>query len=110
MPSASSLSGGRGSSRSPIEMCSARRSSCTRLRGCPTWRSPSGLIFPTDPDFAVKAGRILDLYAGRWDGDLLHPGDMVISADEKPSIQARQRIRDVGARRRCRARQSVEHT
>ena len=31
-------------------------------------------IFPTDPDFAVKAGRVLDLYAGRWEGRLLHPG------------------------------------
>ena len=51
-------------------------------------------IFPTDPDFAAKAGRILDLYAGRWEGELLHPGDMVISADEKPSIQARRRIHE----------------
>jgi hypothetical protein len=51
-------------------------------------------IFPTAPDFALKAGRILDLYAGRWDGELLHPGDMVISADEKPSIQARRRIHE----------------
>lgn len=49
-------------------------------------------IFPTDPDFAQKAGRILDLYEGRWEGQLLHPGDCVISADEKPSIQARRRI------------------
>lgn len=49
-------------------------------------------IFPTDPEFAVKAGRIFDLYQGRWDGELLHPGDMIISADEKPSIQARGRI------------------
>jgi hypothetical protein len=44
-------------------------------------------IFPTDPDFAEKAGRILDLYEGRWEGKLLHPGDCIISADEKPSIQ-----------------------
>jgi hypothetical protein len=49
-------------------------------------------IFPTDPDFAEKAGRILDLYEGRFEGRLLHPGDFVISADEKPSIQARRRI------------------
>ncbi len=49
-------------------------------------------IFPTDPEFATKAGRILDLYQGRWAGELLHPGDMIISADEKPSIQARGRI------------------
>jgi len=51
-------------------------------------------IFPTDPDFAVKAGRILDLYEGRWEGKLLHPGEYVISADEKPSIQARRRIHE----------------
>jgi DDE superfamily endonuclease len=49
-------------------------------------------IFPTDPEFAEKAGRILDLYAGRWEGKLLHPGDCIISADEKPSVQARRRI------------------
>jgi hypothetical protein len=49
-------------------------------------------IFPTDPEFATKAGRIFDLYQGRWEGELLHPGDMIISADEKPSIQARGRI------------------
>lgn len=49
-------------------------------------------IFATDPDFAQKAGRVLDLYEGRWEGKLLHPGDFVISADEKPSIQARSRI------------------
>jgi hypothetical protein len=48
-------------------------------------------IFPRDPDFAAKAGRILDLYEGRWDGELLHPGDFVVCADEKPSIQARRR-------------------
>jgi hypothetical protein len=39
-----------------------------------------------------RAGPILDLYAGRWDGKLLEPGDCVISADAKPSIQARKRI------------------
>jgi hypothetical protein len=49
-------------------------------------------IFPRDPDFLEKAGPILDLYAGRWQGKLLEPGDMVISADAKPSIQARARI------------------
>ena len=48
-------------------------------------------IFPRDPDFARKAGRILDLYEGRWDGQLLEPGDFIVCADEKPSIQARAR-------------------
>jgi hypothetical protein len=49
-------------------------------------------IFPTDPDFADKAGRVLDLYEGRWEGRRLHPGELVLCADEKPSIQARARI------------------
>jgi hypothetical protein len=48
-------------------------------------------IFPRDPDFTAKAGRILDLYGRRWDGELLHPGDYVVCCDEKPSIQARHR-------------------
>ncbi len=48
-------------------------------------------IFPRDPDFASKAGRVLDLYAGWWEGQPLGPRDCVISADEKTSIQARQR-------------------
>jgi hypothetical protein len=49
-------------------------------------------IFPRDPDFLQKASPVLDLYAGRWEGTLLEPGDMVICADAKPSIQARKRI------------------
>jgi hypothetical protein len=49
-------------------------------------------IFPRDPDFLQKAGRVLDLYAGRWEGKLLELGDFVICADAKPSIQARRRI------------------
>jgi transposase len=48
-------------------------------------------IFPRDPDFAVKAARVLDLYAGRWDGAPLGPDDYVISADEKSQLQALSR-------------------
>jgi transposase len=44
-----------------------------------------------DPDFAAKAARVLDLYAGIWNGQPLGPGDLVICADEKTSIQARCR-------------------
>ena len=46
-------------------------------------------IFPRDPDFAVKAGRVLDLYHGQWEGQQLGTNDYVLSADEKTSIQAR---------------------
>jgi hypothetical protein len=48
-------------------------------------------IFPRDPLFAEKAGRVLDLYAGIWEGKTLGPKDYVLSSDEKTSIQARQR-------------------
>jgi hypothetical protein len=48
-------------------------------------------IFPRDPKFAQKAGPILDLYQGLWQGEPLTAGDFVISTDEKTSIQARRR-------------------
>ena len=54
------------------------------------WRIRSW-IFPRDPAFAVKAGRVLDLYARAWEGELLGEDDYVLSADEKTSIQARIR-------------------
>ncbi len=54
------------------------------------WRYRSWL-YPRDPQFLEKAGPVLDLYAGSWQGQPLHPDDWVISADEKTSIQARQR-------------------
>jgi hypothetical protein len=48
-------------------------------------------IFITDPSFAAKAARVLDLYDRVWDGNPLSANDYVISADEKTSIQARCR-------------------
>jgi hypothetical protein len=48
-------------------------------------------IFPRDPNFAEKAGRVLDLYAGTWEGKALGQKDFIISSDEKTSIQARIR-------------------
>lgn len=54
------------------------------------WRHRSW-IFPRDPDFSYKAGKVLDLYEGFWQGKPLGKRDYVISADEKTSIQARKR-------------------
>lgn len=65
-------------------------------------------IFPRDPDFAQKASRVLDLYEGWWEGEPLGADEYVISADEKTSIQARNRChrtRPVGEGRPVR----VEH-
>ena len=55
------------------------------------WRHRSW-IFPRDSGFAQKAGRILDLYEGLWDGQRLNETDCVLSTDEKTSIQARRRL------------------
>jgi len=49
-------------------------------------------LFPKDPQFAEKAGPILDLYAGRWEGKSLGRTDYVLSMDEKTSIQALDRL------------------
>jgi transposase len=54
------------------------------------WRYKYWLL-PRDPHFAEKAGPILDLYMGLWQGQPLGPQDYILSADEKPSIQARIR-------------------
>lgn len=67
-------------------------------------------IFPSDPAFLAKAGPVLDLYQGRWEGKLLHPGDFVICADEKPSIQARARIHQTLSPSAGSRGQRVEHT
>jgi hypothetical protein len=79
-----------------------RRGIVAEVSGATVWRWLSedairpwnyrSWIFPRDPDFREKAGRVLDLYEGRWEGKRLHPGDFVICADEKPSIQARRRM------------------
>ncbi len=78
-----------------------------RVSGATVWRWLDGdairpwnyrsWIFPRDPDFRAKAARVLDLYAGRWQGKLLHPGEFVLCADEKPSIQARARLHPTAA-------------
>ncbi|MGH3410014.1 MAG: IS630 family transposase [Streptosporangiaceae bacterium] len=49
-------------------------------------------IYPRDPHFQAKAQVILDLYQGFYQGEPLQPGDRTLSADAKPSIQARGRI------------------
>ena len=48
-------------------------------------------IFPRDPHFAAKASRVLDLYQREWEGQPLGEDDYVLSADEKPGVQARSR-------------------
>jgi hypothetical protein len=56
-------------------------------RSLKPWQQRSW-IFPRDPNFGPKAGRVLDLYARRFEGRRLHPGEYVICADEKSQLQA----------------------
>jgi hypothetical protein len=51
-------------------------------------------IFPAAADFAGRAGKILDLYAGFWEGQALGADEYVLSLDEKTSIQARRRCHE----------------
>jgi transposase len=61
-----------------------------------------------DPQFAVRAAPVLDLYAGIWEGRPLGASDHVICADEKTSIQARCRCHPTLAPGKARAMR-VEH-
>ena len=52
-------------------------------------------IFPRDPDFASKAGPVLDLYHRRWKGRTLADDEFVLSADEKTQIPIRTRCHPI---------------
>jgi transposase len=78
-------------SRGIVEQVSA--STVRRWLACDAikpWQHRSW-IFPRDPWFAPKAARALDLYARVFDGEPLGPDEFVLSADEKPGVQARHR-------------------
>jgi hypothetical protein len=44
-------------------------------------------IFPKDPEFGEKAGRLLDLYSRQWEDKPLKSDEFVICADEKTSFK-----------------------
>lgn len=79
-----------------------RRGIAASISGATVWRWLSAdairpwcyrsWIWPRDPLFAQKAGRVLDLYHGIWEGKPLDKKDYVICCDEKTSIQARARL------------------
>jgi hypothetical protein len=94
------------------------RGICAQISGSTVWRwlhedaikpwQYRSWIFPRDPQFAQKAGRVLDLYHGFWQDKALRKDEFVLSADEKTSIQARRRkhpTRTCGPKRQMR----VEH-
>ena len=52
------------------------------------WRHRSW-IFPRDPDFEAKAGRVLDLYAGRFEGRPLGRREYVLLLDDHRHVRGR---------------------
>ena len=60
------------------------------------WQTRSW-IFPRDPAFNLKAGRVLDRYQRRFEGRRLRPDEYVICADEKSQLQALGRRHDTVA-------------
>jgi DDE superfamily endonuclease len=89
-------------SRADIRQLAIERGIVAEISGATIWRwlaadairpwQHRSWIFPRDPDFAAKAGVVLDLYERRFEGEPLGPDEHVICADEKTSIQARKRI------------------
>ena len=85
-----------------IAQTAVQRGLAATLSGATVWRWLSAdairpwryrsWIWPRDPQFAQKAGRVLDLYHGTWENQPLGPQDYVLSTDEKTSIQARRRL------------------
>jgi len=77
------------------------RGICAQISGSTVWRWLAedaikpwqfrSWIFPRDPAFEKKAGNVLDLYHGIWQGRKLGKDEFVLCADEKTSIQARRR-------------------
>ena len=89
-------------SHQDIAQEAVRRGITASISGATVWRWLStdairpwcyrSWIWPRDPDFAQKAGRVLDLYHGIWEGRPLGKDDYVICCDEKTSIQVRARV------------------
>lgn len=88
-------------SRAELQRAVLARGIVAQISGATIWRwlhqdalrpwSHRSWIFPRDPAFAEKAGRVLDLYARRWEGRPLRANEFVLCADEKPGLQIRRR-------------------
>lgn len=89
-------------SRTELQREVLARGIVAQISGSTIWRwldadalrpwSHRSWVFPRDPAFSQKAGRVLDLYAGSWEGQGLGPREYVLCADEKTGIPVRHRI------------------
>src|SRR5207237_4023706 len=66
-----------------------RDSSVTGVQTCAL---PICWIFPRDPQFAAKAGRILDLYQRLWKGRKLSANEFVVSRSEERRVGKECRV------------------
>lgn len=67
------------------------------ISGTPRWRwlnadalrpwQHRSWIFPRDPDFAAKAGRVLDLYERLWEGVLSAPPTSSFPPTKRPAFK-----------------------
>lgn len=88
-------------SRADLRAAVLARGIVAQVSGATLWRwlsadalrpwSHRSWIYPRDPAFAAKAGRVLDLYGRRWEGERLGPDDYVLCADECTGVQVKQR-------------------
>jgi hypothetical protein len=89
-------------SRDEIARQAVKRGVVASISGATVWRWLSAdairpwcyrsWIWPRDPYFEQRAGRVLDLYHRTWNAKALGKNDFVVCSDEKTSIQARRRL------------------
>ena len=89
-------------SRTDLQQLVVERGLVAQISGATIWRwlhedalrpwTQRSWVFPRAPDFADKAGVVLDLYHRLWQQRSLGPDDYVLSADEKTQLQIRQRL------------------
>lgn len=88
-------------SRADLQRLAVERGLVAHISGTTIWRwlqedalrpwTRRSWVFPRAPDFAEKAGVVLDLYHRWWQQQPLGPEEYVLSADEKTQLQIRQR-------------------
>lgn len=88
--------------REDLRTAAIQRGIVAEISGATIWRWLSAdairpwchrsWIYPRDPLFDEKAGRVLDLYGRRWQGEPLGDDEYVLCADECSGIQVKRRL------------------
>ena len=88
--------------REDLHTAAIQRGIVAEISGATIWRWLSAdairpwchrsWIYPRDPLFSEKAGRVLDLYGRGWQGEPLGDDEYVLCADECSGIQVKRRL------------------